>query len=347
MSPLLISRMTTLGVSAVGAAGFSALHLPLPFLFGPMCACLAAALLGVRLSGFGQVGTGARTILGVAAGAAVTPGVIAQLPGMVWTIALVPLFVAMIGVVGVPFFRAMGYDRMTAWYAAMPGGLQDMVLFGQEAGADVRALSLVHATRVLVIVTVAPLLLTMVYGADLSRPMGAAAADIPVQELALMAAAALIGWKGGARLGLFGAAILGPLILAAALSLGDIIHNRPPREAILFAQFVIGASIGASYVGVTMRELRRFVLSGVAFVLILAALTAVFAEAIHLLGLAHPLETFLAFAPGGQAEMVVLAIIADANLGFVVAHHLTRLTLVILGAPVAARLFMPAAKSPD
>ena len=48
---------------------------------------------------------------------------------------------------------------------------------------------------------------------------------------------------------------------------------------------------------------------------------------------------FLAFAPGGQAEMTVLAIVAGADLGFVIAHHLVRVVLVITGAPVAARLF--------
>jgi uncharacterized protein len=54
-------------------------------------------------------------------------------------------------------FRRMGFDPATAWYAAMPGGLADMVTFGQEAGADVRALSLIQATRVLIIVLAAPL----------------------------------------------------------------------------------------------------------------------------------------------------------------------------------------------
>ncbi|MBT8473895.1 MAG: AbrB family transcriptional regulator, partial [Alphaproteobacteria bacterium] len=42
---------------------------------------------------------------------------------------------------------------------------------------------------------------------------------------------------------------------------------------------------------------------------------------------------------GGQAEMTVLAIFAGADLGFVIVHHLVRITLVILLAPVAARLF--------
>ena len=72
-------------------------------------------------------------------------------------------------------------------------------------------------------------------------------------------------------------------------------------------------------------------LAGLLFVLLLAALAAGFAEVAYLLGLAPPVEGFLAFAPGGQAEMTVLAIVAGADLGFVIVHHLTRIVVVITG----------------
>lgn len=332
------ARLGTLALALVGVAVFWALNLPLPFLFGTMAFCLAAALMGARLKGMGEISVGARTILGVAVGASVTPEVIAQLPQMALSVALIPLYVILIGLIGVPFFRRLGFDPVTSYYAAMPGGLQDMVIFGQEAGADVRALSLIHATRVAVIVTLAPLILTFLYDAPLTRAIGDPIRDLPPGELALMVAAALVGWKGGERIGLFGASILGPMIVTAVLSLMGFIHYRPPAEAIMAAQLFIGIGIGVQYVGVTLRELRQFVLAGLAFVLILAVLAAGFTEFVVLTGLAQPVEGFLAFAPGGQAELTVLAIVVGADLGFIILHHLTRVVLVILGAPVAARL---------
>jgi membrane AbrB-like protein len=338
LTPITQKRAATLILALAGAAVFYLLGLPLPFLFGPMAACLLAALVGAPLKGMGTVSTLARTVLGVAVGASITPEVVGRIPQMAGSVALVPVYVILIGLVGVPFFRRLGYDPVTAWYAAMPGGLQDMVSFGIEAGGDGRALALIHATRVLVIVTVAPLILTGLYGAGLTGAVGAPALSLPISELALMAAAAVIGWKGAERIGLFGASILGPMILTAALSLGGLIHNRPPAEAILAAQLFIGLGIGVQYVGVTLRELRSFILSGLAYVVLLAALAAVFTEVVTLTGLAQPVEGFLAFAPGGQAEMTVLALAAGADLGFVILHHLTRIVVVILGAPVAARL---------
>ena len=338
MPPQMARRAATLALALLGAGLFHLLHLPLPFLFGPMTACLIAALAGAPLKGMGPVSTLARTVLGAAVGASITPDVVARIPAMAGSVALVPVYVAIIGLVGFPFFRRMGHDPATAWYAAMPGGLQDMVTFGQEAGADIRALSLIHATRVLILVTLAPIILTWAYGSGLGGAIGTPARDLPLGEMALLALAAVAGWKIAERIGLFGASILGPMVLTAALSLSDLIHTRPPTEAILAAQLFIGIGIGVHYVGVTLRELRAFILSGLAFVALLAALAALFTELVTLTGLAHPVEAFLAFAPGGQAEMTVLALATGADLGFVILHHLTRMVVVILGAPVAARL---------
>lgn len=337
--PPLARTAGTLLIAIVGTVAFSTTGLPLPFLFGPMLACLIAALLGAPLRGTGQVAVAARTILGVAVGASITPDLISVLPQMALSVALIPIYILCIGLVGVPFFRRVcGFDPVTSFYAAMPGGLQDMVIFGAEAGADPRALSLIHATRVLIVVTVAPILLTQVFDSPLTQPIGLPMIDMPLAQMGLMIIAAMIGWKGGERIGLFGASILGPMIVTGALSLSGLIHVRPPAEAILAAQYFIGIGIGVGYVGVTLRELRRDVLSGLAYVVLLAVLTIAFTEIVVLSGLAGPVEGFLAFAPGGQAEMTVLAIVAGADLGFVIVHHLTRIVLVITAAPIVAKL---------
>ena len=330
----------TFALAALGTGAFVLAGLPLAFLFGPMTACLIAAVAGLPLQGTGKFGVAMRTILGVAVGASITPEVLHRMPAMAASVAIIPVYIVLIGVVGVPFFRRVfKLDFATSWYAAMPGGLQDMVIFGTEAGGDPRALSLIHATRVLIVVTLAPILLTGLFGESLGNPVGEPASEIPMSEMLLMTLAALLGWKGGERIGLFGASILGPMILTAALALSGLIEHRPPGEAILAAQFFIGIAIGVGYVGVTLLELKRFILAGVFFVLILSALAAIITEIVVALGLAPAKDAFLAFAPGGQAEMTVLAIVTGADLGYVIVHHVLRILLVITGAPFAARLF--------
>ncbi len=344
---LTAARARALGISAAGVAVFWALGLPLPFLLGPLTACLLAALAGARMQDMGALGVGMRAILGVAVGASITPDLLGRLPEMALSVALVPLFVVLIGALGYPFFRRYcGYDPATAYYCAMPGGFQDMVLFGQEAGGNVRTLALVHATRVAIIVSLAPFLITGIWGVPLTNAPGSPAAGMALDQLALLVFAALVGWAIARRIRLFGAAILGPLILAAILSMTGLLTTRPPAEAIIAAQFFIGLGIGAKYVGVTVLELRRDILAGAKFMVVLAVITLIFAEGIALAGLAPSLEAFLAFAPGGQAEMVVLTLVAGADLAFVITHHLARIILVILGAPIIARLMRNQSK-PD
>jgi len=330
--------LTALGAAGLGVFVFAQLDLPLPWLLGPILACLLAALLGVPLGGIGWLNNAMRTILGVAVGATLTPAVISGVPAMWPTLLMVQVMVALIGALGVPYFKRLcGYDFPTAYYASMPGGLQDMILFGEEAGANVRALSLIHATRVMVIVVTLPFLMRGIWDLDLSRPPGDPAISIPPQELIVMVVCAAVGWRVAKWIGLFGASILGPLILTAAVTLAGGLHYRPPAEAIWAAQFFIGMSIGSKYAGVTLTEVRRDLVAALGFCAILILLTVVFVEVIYQMGLAPGLEALLAFAPGGQAELTVLALIVGADMAFVVAHHVLRIFTVIMGAPIAAR----------
>jgi membrane AbrB-like protein len=336
----MIAQLTSFAVAFVGVGLFKLLNLPLPWLLGPILACLIAALCGVRMRGNKLLSEAMRTILGVAVGATFTTTLLFSMGAMWPTLLMIPVMTGCIGLMGVLYFqRFWGFDFATSYYSAMPGGLQDMLVFGEEAGGNVRTLSLIHATRVMVIVVALPFLLTWVWEADLTNPPGAPAASIALDQLALMVFCGIAGWQLAKRAGMFGATILGPLILAAVLALAGILQHRPPVEAIWAAQFFIGMSVGSKYVGVTMGEVRRDVSAGLGFCVILLLLTVVFAETIHLAGLAPPMETILAFAPGGQAELTVLALIVGADMAFVVAHHVLRIFVVILGAPLFARVF--------
>ncbi len=331
--------LRTYAISGLGVAAFHLLALPLPWLMGPIFACLGAALAGLRLTGNATVNTLMRTILGVAVGATLSLPVVVSMAGMWPTLMMIPALVALSGLIGVPYFRRLwGFDFPTSYYSAMPGGLQDMLIFGEEAGGNVRTLSLIHATRVLLIVVALPFLLQLSWGVDLSNPPGAPAAETDPAQIALMVVAALAGWQGARRVGLFGASILGPMIAAAALAITGLLQTRPPAEAIWAAQFFIGMSVGSKYAGVTGREVRRDVAAAMGYCAILLVLAAVFTEITILFRLAPPLEALLAFVPGGQAEMVILALIAGADVAFVIAHHILRIVTVIVGAPIAARL---------
>ncbi|MEM9063620.1 MAG: AbrB family transcriptional regulator [Pseudomonadota bacterium] len=331
-------RLATFAISIGGALLFDFLALPLPLLLGPMFACLIAALAGMPMKGAPPVSNAMRVVLGIAVGASLTPALFSRLDEMALSVALIPVFTVLIVLAGYPYFRRFGFDHPTAYYCAVPGGLQDMAIFGEEAGGNIRALALVHATRVLVIVSLMPILLTLIWGLELTGPPGAPAASVPVHEFVVMALCGISGWWFASRIGLFGGAILGPMIVSGIAAMTDLLHHRPPAEVMQFAQFFLGLGIGVKYAGITAEELRRYVAASLGYCLLLAVLSVIFAEIVIQTGLAAPLEAIMAFAPGGQAEMVLLAIIAGADMAYVVTHHLTRVVLVITCAPFAERL---------
>ncbi len=325
-------------ISGVGVAAFMVLDLPLPWLLGPILACLIAGIAGIQLRGLKPLNDGMRAILGVAIGASLSLSVVLGMPALWPTLIMIPVLIFLSGLIGLPYFqRIWGFDFATSYYAAMPGGLQDMLIFGEESGGDVRTLSLIHATRVMLIVVALPIVLQAAWEIDFSNPPGDPASEVPLGQLAMMVAAGLVGWRAAKAIGLFGASILGPLIAAGILAITGLLEHRPPAEAIWAAQFFIGVTVGSKYSGVTGAEVRRDVAAAIGFCIILMVLAAIFTEAVILLDLAPPLEALLAFAPGGQAEMTILALIAGADVAFVITHHIVRIVVVIVGAPVAAR----------
>jgi len=338
MTVLPILFAFSIGLS--GALIFLTLGVPLPWLLGPITACLSAALVGIPMKGVTVVNEGMRTILGVAVGATFTPALLFSMGGMWQTLLLIPIMVLCIGFIGVPYFQKVcGYDWATSYYCAMPGGLQDILVFGEEAGGNIRTLSLIHATRVLVIVVTLPFILQGYWGAELNTPPGVPASSLPIDQIILMLVCAIIGWRVAKHFNMLGASILGPLILTASISLAGFLHQRPPAEAVWLAQFFIGMTVGVKYAGITVQEIRKDVTAGLGFCLILILFTLIFSEFIYILNLAPPMETILSFAPGGQAELTVLALIVGADMAFVVAHHVLRMSIVILGAPIFDKIF--------
>lgn len=315
------------------------LKLPLPWLFGPLASCLIAALFGAQLYSVKILSDSMRTILGVAAGSTVTVSFIAAIPSLWSTLILIPIMVILIGFMGVWYFQKIcGYDFPTAYYASMPGGLQDMLAFGEEAGGNIRAMSLIHATRVLVIVVLLPILLISIWQVELDRPPGRLLRYIEINQLIILGICAFAGWKIAISIGMFGATILGPLILTSAASMTGILNSRPPAEAIWAAQYFISLGIGVKYVGITIDEMRRDIIAGLGFCILLLLLTLAVLGLVMKFELAPAVEAILSLAPGGQAELVVMALIAGADMGFVVSHHLLRIFIVILGAPILARI---------
>ena len=327
------------GLGATGGAVFFALALPLPWMLGAMTAATAAALAGAPIAVPGGVRNAMIAILGVLLGSQFTADVFASiaewyvgLSGVVLTTA------ATVAVAYVAFRRVGGYDRATAYFASMPGGLSEMMVMGDAMGGDGRTISLTHGTRILVAVFLIAFYFRLVEGvAPVGLPVSAGP-PAAWYDIAALIACALVGYPAARALRVPAAQLVGPMVLSAALHLSGLVAAHPPGELIAAAQVVLGAAIGARFVGMALRELRRIVLLAV---LVTVLMVLVAAGAAYGLAAATDFSgtvLFLALAPGGLAEMSLIALSMGSAAAFVSTHHIARIMLIVVAGPLVFRL---------
>ncbi|NCW13788.1 MAG: AbrB family transcriptional regulator, partial [Rhodobacteraceae bacterium] len=163
-----------------------------------------------------------------------------------------------------------------------------------------------------VIVVLLPILLTSVWQVTLDQTPGKPVHSFALNQLLVLGFCAIVGWKIAAYFNMFGATILGPLLLTAFASITGILQTRPPAEAIWAAQYFIALGIGVKYVGISIEEIRKDILAGLGFCVFLLLLSLVIVSFIVLYDRAPAIEAVLSLMPGGQAELVVMALIVGA-----------------------------------
>ncbi|MCB5199106.1 AbrB family transcriptional regulator [Loktanella sp. TSTF-M6] len=318
-------------------------NMPLPWMLGPMIGTTLAAIVGLPVRGPGQLRTIVIPVIGVLLGSAITPDLFDRLGSWTLTILLLPFFLALAAGVSIVVYRRLGgYDPVTAFYAAMPGGLNEMLILGEAAGGDTRKIALAHAARILIVVT----LVVMYFGYVLGVRSGTDGRGIvPISAITLtngliLLGCAVLGVYGGRLLRLPAATVFGPMILSGIVHLVGWVEIAPPTVLVIVAQIVIGTIIGARFVGSSPRQIGRDLwIATVASVAMLVVALG-FAEVIALSQGIPLSQAFLAYSPGGLTEMSLLTLALGQDIAFVSVMHIVRITLVIAIAPATFQVLM-------
>lgn len=325
----------TLAVGLAGAAAYGLTPLPLPWFLGPMLACLVAIALRVPVQGSAPLTLVMRVVLGLAIGSAFSPEMASRAGEMLVSLAFVFPYVVVLGLAGYPYFRLFrDYDRMTSFLAAVPGGFQTMVAIGEDVGADLRRLSIIHSTRIMAIVFVVPIWIQFMGSADLTRiiPASASLAAMNLKEALILVVCGIAGYWAGKRMRISGAAIIGPMLANGAVHLLGFAEARVPVELVNAAQVVIGIHIGCQFAGITVRELFSTVAIALGYAVLLMAGAALFTILVVWVTGIDANAVTLAYAPGGQPEMNLIALVLNYDPAYVALHHLLRVLVIVFGA---------------
>ncbi|HMN70592.1 MAG TPA: AbrB family transcriptional regulator [Rhodoblastus sp.] len=336
--PPLAAQFFTIAGAALGGAGVAAVGVPAGWLSGAMIgtAILAALRLAEPLST--PFRWAAMTSSGVAVGAAVTPQMLQKIAAYPLSIAVMSVSVALSTFACAKILaRAPGWSRSTAFFASVPGALSYVFsVAATREDADLSRVAVVQVLRVFLLMGFVPLIVaesTSISGAMPTGPID------PVSTLlVLIALGGLAGFameKGRVAGGmLFGAM----LVSGGAHALG--FAGRPPPSLAIVAQVLIGAWVGARFIGFDWRLFARAAPAALGSFFVAVAIAGVFAVGAGV-ALSLPFaQTLLAFSPGGLEAMTLLAFALGIDPLYVGAHHLARFLLISFTLPFAFKAWM-------
>ncbi len=341
--------LMTLALGAAGGMAALWIGLPLALLLGSLVVTAVVAAAGWRPLGRRvmlpmTLRSAFVPVIGVSIGGAFTPEVVAE--AAVWWPSLLALLIFLPVTHATAYFiyTRGGLPRLESFFGAVPGGLIETVQMGEEAGGDVRLMTVLQFLRLILTIVSVPLIFGFLTGVSVGSASGAelpaAAVVLTAYEVAVLLAAGVLGVWVGKMLRLPAAIMTGPVLFSAVAHAAGLVHGVPPAWLVGATQVVVGCGLGARFAGIERAMLIRA--ARLSVVNAVVALTIAFGFA-WALGpqVGQPITAaFLAFAPGGLAEMSLIALSLQMSVVYVTVHHVVRIVLSVLMAKGARRWFV-------
>jgi membrane AbrB-like protein len=332
--PTLRSFIPALVLAYLAAQACIWLDTPLPWMIGPLFATAAACMLGAPLRAPVQAREAGQWAIGTALGLYFSAPVLAVLARFAGWIALAVAFALVLGVFGGWLLhRVAGVDRATAFFAMAVGGASEMAVQGERHGARVDRVAAAHSLRIMMVVGTIPFAVRwwsahgLGPGIDLYVPP---AGTVDYAGLLVLVAATSLGALLFKRRGLPNAWVIGPLLVALALTAAGVNLSRLPEWMIRAGQLMIGVSLGTRFTRGFVHTAPRYLACVAACTLLTMLLAAGFAAALaHWAGI-PPGTALLASSPGGIAEMALTARVLHLGVPVVTAFHVARMVVVVL-----------------
>lgn len=344
----LLRLAETLAIGAVGGTVFGLLGIPAGYLSGSIIAVSAAALSGRPVRVPAPFARTIFVVLGISLGAVVTPQTLTGMASYPLSIAALIVGMTAVSFASSAYLRAVhGWGKIDAYLASAPGAMSQVLVLGAELGADLRAIAIVQSTRVVIVAIGLPAGLAIVgLAGHAVRPDPGPLTLHVIDELAILVVAGAFGAWLAHRLRLPGGLLFGAMITSAVLHGTGYIHAVLPWWVTNAAGLVLGAIIGARFASTPLRLLLDYLGAAFGSFAVSVVIAAVFAAGVVTLLSMRAAEVMIAFAPGSVDAMMLLALALHLDPVYVGAHHVVRIFLISLTAPLVARRIARKPKPP-
>ncbi|GAQ51039.1 putative ammonia monooxygenase [Streptomyces acidiscabies] len=337
---------TAVVLSAAAAGEAAEPFLPAPHLLAPLLTGLAVAVAGFSAGKLPlRVNRWIQAALGVLMGSYLGPHALQQTSGRAAVLALVTAATALLSLAGGAVLARVGrVDHASALLGMVAGGSAAVVCAAEELDADPRTVAFLQYLRVALVAATAPVIAqwfcTAPTGQDAARSEQWLLVNGPHQTagLLLLAATAATGTWLGTRVRLPSPALLGPMLLTAALTVSGTATGFTPSGLLRAALFTaVGLDIGLRFTRPAVVRMRRLLPLALTLTLTICAVCAALAWLIAVTTRIPPTDAYLATTPGGINAVLATAVATRANVPLISGVQSLRLFAMVLIAPPLIR----------
>ncbi|PLZ71362.1 AbrB family transcriptional regulator, partial [Fischerella thermalis] len=249
------------------------------------------------------------------------------------------------GCIGYIYSRLSKTNLLTAMLATVPGGVGVMSAIAADYNKNVTLVALVQALRITSVVFLIPLIARVTNNTSVQPPISSAIEPYSFELLFLVLVISTLAVYIAKFLKVPAAPFFASLLVGMAfnpilnwLPFIDDISFTPPLVIKLLGQMLLGITIG-EYWG----EKPTFQKRTIGYAIISVAMTLAAGVAATLLAMQLTswdwLTCLLVTAPGGSAEIILVALTLDHNVEIVTAGHVVRLIAINSFLPIGIFLF--------
>ncbi len=349
----LVRIILTLLLAWAAASLCVRLHMPLPWMIGPLMMTAVLSMLGTPTQSWTPLRNTGQWIIGAVLGLYFTPQVLALVAGLWWGFLLNIIWALAMGVVfgkwlywvhhdspqaWLAKFHIKGLSPVTTYFSSPIGAASEMTQMGERHGAQTELVASAHSLRLLLVTLMIPFGFQWLgwHGLDIIQPV---ARVVEWPGLALFAALTGLGCWAMLKLDATNPWFVGALLVSLVLTACNVNLSSVPQGMTNAAQLLIGVSLGVRFSSSFVHLAPRWLASVAFTTLCLIALCGGFAWLLFSLTGIHWAILALATAPGGIAEMAITAKVLQLGVPFVTTFHVTRLAAVLLLTEPAYRWF--------
>ncbi|WP_231506395.1 AbrB family transcriptional regulator [Paenibacillus sp. UNC451MF] len=334
----------TLIVGVLGALLFQLIHMPIPWLLGPMFLVLVGSksIRSIQPYWPSAIRSSGMIIIGYTIGLSFTLETLheigRQLPTMILLTVLllccsfiIALIVSLVS--GIPF--------PTVLMGSIPGGLTQMIPLAEEIkGVDLTVVTFLQVSRLMMIIFFVPVLVfSPLFGVQHHQQLASTIPGVSsgwqdlFPSILVFAVVCTLFAIIGNKVKLPTAYLLGPMIATILLNLSGYHGHALPTLIINFSQMFVGIYVGMllkpEQLNKKLKIIVLAILSGIILISCSIGLSLLLTK-LHDVTL---VTAFLSLSPGGMDQMGIIAKEAGAELSVVICYQLFRTLFIFIAVP--------------